>query len=153
MAESPGRAKQPVPLSYTCPCAHPPGVVLSGWWSPQPRVPGGALRSPTATPSQEPHSLLLLAPRCVCRGCCRVSRAPLCSPGSSKQDPYPRELKTMLVYLKNNVLFALRNPITEPPLLSSFALPILLLPPLCYSMSYQFLLLILPDDCTRHGLK
>lgn len=103
MAESPGRAKQPVTLSYSCPCA-----TLQAW-------------------------------------CCRVSRAPLSSPGSSEQEPYPRELKTtMLVYLKNSVLFALRNASIEPLLLlSSFALPVLLLPRLCYSMSYHFLLLYL----------
>lgn len=68
---------------------------------------------------------------------------------------YPRKLKTtMIVYLKNSVLFALRNASTEPLLLPSpLALPILLLPLLCCSVSYHFLLPTLPGDCARHGLK
>lgn len=155
MAGSCGRANQPDShsqrlLGYPLPCDHP-GVRCCP--PDEPAAPGG--RSVPWHP--------LPAQRCrLCRahtghaGCCCLCRAPLSSQGARNRSFfYPRKLKTtMIVYLKNSVLFALRNASIEPLLLPSpLALPILLLPLLCCSVSYHFLLPTLPGDCARHGLK
>lgn len=161
-AQSSGTANQPVtgPLSQRLPIWH----ILQVWRCPaagacrprvplcgpqcSPRVPCAA---PTATPelpalqgSPKSPSVLLPAPRCV-----RHGLLPWLT-GSSQQ---PRELKTAVIVFAFCSEERKHRATARVFLLSSLAPPILLLPPLCYSMSYHFLPPILPDDCTRHGLK
>lgn len=113
--------------------------------------------SPAATPlglralrgSQKPRPVPLHAPRRPC--CCPVSRAP---PSS---DPLPRGAQNGDCVLKKQCAFCSEEckhrATARVFLLSSLALPILLLSPLCYSVSCHFLFPIGLDDCTRHGLK